>query len=67
MYLYDVKKAVEEARQTQYAVDEQTATMASLIKGRLRTLPDNYQTRELLAALKRELSQYNARSGTWKT
>jgi len=43
------------------AVDNQSNALAELLRGRLRTVASHH-----LAALKRELQQFNAHTGIWK-
>jgi hypothetical protein len=63
----DVTQAVEEAQRVNRAVDLQSRHIAKLIVGRLRTVGDTYQGYETLKELKRELTQFNAATGTWKS
>ena len=66
MNFVQVRTAVIDARRTMQAVDLMTEDMTHLIKGRLRAMPDNYRNRQTLATLKRELSQFNAKTMQWK-
>ena len=58
----DMYRAVSEAQQQIRAVDSQMSRMANLCRGRLRNVDDHYT----LAALKRELANYNVKTGKWK-
>jgi len=57
-----MREAVSEARQTMRAADQQASAMASILRGRLRHVP-NY----VLDDLKRELRDYNMNTGKWKS
>lgn len=59
----DVRRAVWQAGQWQKAVDSQTATMLHLCKHRIRA---SGASNETLAALKKELRDYNIHTGKWK-
>ena len=59
----DVRAAVTMARFQLEAADSVATNMADLLRGRLRKVA----TRSSLAALKRELSDYNIATGKWKT
>lgn len=58
----DVHEAVEQAKLQLAAADEVAYNMAQLLRGRLRKV-DSHST---LAALKRELQDFNAVTGKWK-
>lgn len=58
----EVRAAVEEAREQLRAADSVAYNMAHLLRGRLRKVEDRY----VLAALKRELHDFNATTGKWK-
>lgn len=59
----EVRAAVQQARDWQRAVDQQTSQMAGLIAGRLRAAGVSHS---VLCDLKRELADYNMHTGTWK-
>ena len=69
MYLRDVQRAVDEARQTQLAIENQARELARLLVGNLRnvTMRDSYYDHDLLKKLKRELTQYDANKRRWKS
>lgn len=56
-----MRSAVQQARDLNRAVDSQANTIADLLQGRLRTL-----TPGRLAALKRELRDFNMHTGVWR-
>lgn len=56
-----IRSAVQEARDLNRAVDQQSNALADLLQGRLRTI-----TPGRLAALKRELRDFNMHTGHWK-
>jgi len=62
----EMNDAVNDARRTIRFADINTRNMVKMIKGRLRTLDDTWQSHNLLIALKKELNQYNATTRTWK-
>jgi hypothetical protein len=57
----DIMKAINEANNLQKRVDYNSKNMARLLIGRLRNIDSNY----ILSALKRELKDYNAKTGKW--
>ena len=57
-----VRQAVIDARTQLRAADSVAGSMASLLRGRLRNVDDRY----VLAALKRELRDFNLTTKTWK-
>jgi len=62
----EMNEAVDSARITLRNADYAANSISKLMVGRLRNVQDNYQGHETLAALKKELQQYNARTGEWK-
>ena len=58
----EMRAAVSNAQSTLNAADEAAKTMAVLLKGRLRKVSP-----WVLAALKRELSEFNAHTKEWKS
>ena len=63
MRFAEAYEAYEDAERTIRAVDNIVAGMARMIVGRLRSSNASMST---LAALKRELRDYNMHTGTWK-
>jgi len=63
MQFSEMRSAVCEAEQTVRLADAMAANMTRLIVGRLRNVHDS----DLLSALKKELSNYNVRTGKWKS
>lgn len=62
MNAYDqTRVAVEEAKSVLRAADGAASSIAQLLEGRLRKIPSY-----ILIRLKRELSHFNAKTGTWK-
>ena len=61
--------AVEDAENTQRRADIHAEAMAKMLIGRLRkvTRHDTYSQHNILADLKRELSNYNASTRQWKS
>lgn len=57
-----MRAAMDEARQVQAAADSQANKMANMLRGRLRKV-GSYN----LAALKRELRDFNMHTGEWKS
>lgn len=57
----EVKSALSQARAVSYALDRHASDMAKLLRGRLRCCDNS-----VLAALKRELREYNIHTGEWK-
>lgn len=55
-------QGVREAESTMRAADSRANRLAGLLSGRLRKVGECN-----LKKLKRELSQFNARTGSWKT
>jgi multidrug resistance efflux pump len=58
----DVRAAVSAAKFQLQAADSVATNMAALLMGRLRKV----QSDAALAALKRELADYNIQTGKWK-
>ena len=58
----EMKAAVADARGTMLAADSVANDMASMLRGRLRHVRPFH-----LAALKRELTEFNANTRTWKS
>lgn len=58
----EVRAAVRAAECQLQAADKVAYNMADLLRGRLRKVDDRY----VLAALKRELQDFNAVTGKWK-
>ena len=58
----EMRAAVEEAKDTLRAADGVADSLASLLCGRLRHVKP-----WLLRALKRELAEFNAATGEWKS
>jgi hypothetical protein len=65
----DVVKAVGDAERTLRHVDQQSTKMASLLRGRLRNVGCGcmYSRKRILGSLKRELQDFNANTGEWKS
>lgn len=57
-----MRAAMAEAHQVQRAADQHAGEMARILKGRLRRVSP-----AVLADLKRELQQFNAHTGRWKS
>lgn len=67
MDIYEVRDAVRQARATIDSADSQVAIMMKLCSGRLQqACKDNYVPANVLCALKRELQNYDMRTGQWK-
>jgi len=71
--LSEMREALSEAEAQIYRTERMTADMAYLLKGRLRGVTNGYhhkfnqyQRAKMLAALKRELADFNASTLTWK-
>jgi hypothetical protein len=62
MELYDVERAVNEAKQTIRNADKKVSDMADLIKGRLKSA--NVHSRVLIE-LKKELADFNMHTKEW--
>jgi hypothetical protein len=63
----EVTAAVNDAERAIRQANIRVEQMTFLVRGRLRYIDVNrWSNRELLADLKRELSQYNATTGQWK-
>ncbi len=56
-----MRQAVAEANQTMRAADDQANAMAGILRGRLRNCSEWN-----LKALKRELRDFNIKTGRWK-
>lgn len=65
---YDaVQEALGRARAANYTVDQNVCQMAQLIQGRLRAAGSlDWKTVRAFNALKKELDDWNAKSGTWR-
>ena len=66
MNYFEMREAVKDAEETIENSNRQMASLADLLQGRLRIVSNAYNGDDLLANLKRELSQFNAKTGTWK-
>lgn len=62
----EMRQALNEAKNLQAAADSQAKEMARILKGRLRRVGADYWGHEILCELKRELADYNMRTGEWK-
>lgn len=63
MNMYNtMQQAVSEARQTMDAADYIANSMADILQGRLRKV-----SRGKLRSLKKELTEFNAHTGEWKS
>ncbi len=67
MNFNEMYKSVEAARETQRQFEFQTNKVASLLVGNLRSVSRKYDGNEILKQLKKELSQFNAATGEWKS
>lgn len=65
MTTYEMEQAIKQAEQTFRAADNNATAMARMLKGRLRKVEVGWNG-EVLAALKRELRDYNIHTRTWK-
>ncbi len=61
----ELNDMLDEHREVQNRLDEQTHELVKLILGRLRNI-NSYWGKEDLAKLKKELSRFNAKTGKWK-
>ena len=59
--LYEMEKEIRVAKRTLDNAEEASDSMARILKGRLRKVSPS-----ALADLKKELSQFNAKTQTWK-
>lgn len=68
MYLYKMEEAVREARKTVSDATRQNTEIAKILVGNLRsvTRDKHYSSHSILVSLKKELTQYNAATRTWK-
>jgi len=57
----EIENALSAARAADYAIRQHATSMAALLKGRLRDV----NSHSTLKALKRELREYNIRTGRW--
>lgn len=57
-----LRHAISEAEELNRAADSQCTNLCRLLVGRLRQI----QSQSLLSRLKRELEDYNMRTGTWR-
>lgn len=62
MNLNNMEIAVEDAKRTMDAADEIATKLARLLIGRMRRVDSGYALR----ALKKELADYNMKTGAWK-
>jgi len=67
MNYFDMQQAVRDAEKTLEQANRQMAALAKLMQGRLRTVSNDWQGKDILRELKRELSQFNASTGEWKS
>jgi len=69
MYTHEMIDGLNQAETTLRAADNCAKDVAKLLVGRLRkATPNNYcNEHDVLRALKRELSQYNSKTGKWKS
>ena len=67
MKYQEMADAIRDAEETINQANRQMTSLAKLMKGRLRTVSNSWQGAETLKALKRELSQFNASTGEWKS
>ena len=58
----ETRRAVRAAREQIQAVDNIAYSMADLLQGRLRKV----DSKRILSALKKELRDFDATTGTWK-
>lgn len=58
-----MREALKEAKRTMAAADAMTTDSARMIIGRLRNVKSIY----VLRNLKKELTEFNAHTGEWKT
>lgn len=67
----EVREAVENAEATINAVDANAYEMARLLRGRLRSVtkhnPHSWGGVGIIKALKRELQDFDATTGRWKS
>jgi len=63
----DMKEAVEDAKRTQRIFDLQTKDLAGLLCGNLRNVGKGWYDIEILKKPKKELTQFNANTGEWKS
>ena len=68
MNIQDILVAQRKAIEIQRSIEYQSFQLAVLLRGNLRNISRNnaYSEHQLLASLKAELSQYNAKSRKWK-
>ncbi len=62
----EIQRAVDRARIVNIAVDQQAEAMALLLTGRLRAASKSFRGAQAVAALKRELADFNAQTHRWK-
>jgi len=67
MNFNDMYRSVEDARRTQSEFENQTNKVASLLVGNLRSVSRKHGGNEILKKLKRELADFNAATGKWKS
>lgn len=61
----EMRRALSAARLANMAADENAAEMALILRGRLRNI-HSHQGLQALAALKRELRQFNMQTRCWR-
>lgn len=68
MNYIQMSEAIDEAKRTKKSFELQTRVLAGMLKGNLRSVSmrDQWGDHEILVALKRELSQYDAKKRQWK-
>ncbi|MBV1952735.1 MAG: hypothetical protein KUG64_11150 [Cycloclasticus sp.] len=70
MDVYQMKVAIDEAKKVQSNADQMAKEMAKMLVGRLRKIagPTSiWWDHDILAKLKKELSEYNVRTKQWKS
>ncbi|MEM1156086.1 MAG: hypothetical protein AAGI44_18265 [Pseudomonadota bacterium] len=63
----EIENTLTQIEMLQRRLDVKSLRLAKMLRGRLRKIPDDYEGRKVLRDLKRELSDYNASTGCWKT
>ena len=63
----ELLNAVEDAERSRSLFIGQSVRLAALLKGNLRNIGKTYQGQNILRALKKELSEFDSRTGEWKT
>jgi len=69
MNYHEMSEAINDARLTQRAFDSYIGDLAKLLVGNLRAVnrDDMWSSNQTLVSLKRELTQFNAATRTWKS